>query len=319
MARFQYVSPDRGVGTSQEWPDFNLQYLWVDLGPQDQGRVEECVQKLYHAHPAAMESVLEGSRRRAMIFGDGDALVMVLAHIQSPLPDLTIHPLGVFLGAHFLVTVHTEDPDATIHTAWDHVARGSLLKHGPDRALYQLLLAHWERLNDLDREISQRIETLNVDVLKHPLRDLTGTILRMRRELVSMRKLLRPEVDIYDLLRDPDLKQIGDSTRPFFAQLANRIQALYDEMDTRIEGLSGSVEAYSSMQSNEINKVMRFLTVLSVLALPATTIASIYGMNFRIPELKWPWGYWYSLGLMLVITVVLLMALHRHSDTEHKG
>ena len=318
MARFQYASPDRGTGTSQEWPDFNVQYLWVDLGPEDRDRVEEYIQKLYHAHPAALESVLAGSRRRAMIFGDGDALVMVLAHIDHPLPDLTLHPLSVFLGAHFLVTVHTKDPDSTVEPAWQHVARGGLLKHGPDRALYQLLLSHWERLNDLDHEISERIEKLNVDVLRHPLRDLTSNILHMRHALVTMRKLLRPEVDIYDLLRDRDLKQISDSTRPFFAQLANRVQALYDEMEARIEGLSGSVEAYSSMQSNEINKVMRFLTVLSVLALPATTIASIYGMNFKIPELQWPWGYWYSLALMLVITVLMLVALHRRSGMERK-
>jgi magnesium transporter len=66
------------------------------------------------------------------------------------------------------------------------------------------------------------------------------------------------------------------------------------------------------MQSNQINKVMKFLTILSILALPATTIASIYGMNFWIPEIHWHYGYWYSLIVMALITGALLLYMRLH-------
>ena len=57
---------------------------------------------------------------------------------------------------------------------------------------------------------------------------------------------------------------------------------------------------------------MKVLTIISILSLPATTIASIYGMNFWIPEIHWRYGYWYSLSVMFLVTIALLVYMRRH-------
>ncbi len=70
----------------------------------------------------------------------------------------------------------------------------------------------------------------------------------------------------------------------------------------------------SSEASNETNEVMRILTVLSMFLLPLNVITGIYGMNFDfMPELKWPMGYFFSLGLMLLTSCVIFFWF------RHKG
>ena len=67
------------------------------------------------------------------------------------------------------------------------------------------------------------------------------------------------------------------------------------------------MEVYLSVQNQRLNEIMKVLTVIATLFIPLTTIASIYGMNFRhMPELEWRYGYAWALGLMLVTALAML-------------
>ena len=126
------------------------------------------------------------------------------------------------------------------------------------------------------------------------------------------RRSIRPELEIFSLFGSEHFPYVNDKNRLYFTDLSQRMSQLIEDVDGYRDGLSEAVEAYTSMQSNEINKVMRVLTVISVLALPATTIASIYGMNFDIPEIHWKYGYWYSLVLMVTVTAAIFIYMKRH-------
>ena len=62
------------------------------------------------------------------------------------------------------------------------------------------------------------------------------------------------------------------------------------------------------MQSNQLNQIVKFLTITSIVLMTDALIAGIYGMNFEfMPELHWANGYPFALGLMVVISVVLVV------------
>ncbi len=66
-------------------------------------------------------------------------------------------------------------------------------------------------------------------------------------------------------------------------------------------------ENYVSYTSYKMNKIMEVLTLVSMVFLPLTLIAGIYGMNFRyMPELNWHYGYFIVLSIMLIITIVCI-------------
>ncbi len=83
-------------------------------------------------------------------------------------------------------------------------------------------------------------------------------------------------------------------------------------VDSYRELTSGLLEAHFSIQSQQMNEVMKRLTVMSTIMLPLTLIAGIYGMNLHnMPELRWANGYYMALALMAAVAVGIL-AWFRH-------
>ena len=96
--------------------------------------------------------------------------------------------------------------------------------------------------------------------------------------------------------------------RPRFASLRADIASLAD-YDTQLSGkvqfLLDATLGFIGIQQSNIIKV---LTIVSIVGVPPTFIASLYGMNFKnIPELQWGWGYQYALALMLVSAIAPLV------------
>jgi magnesium transporter len=61
-----------------------------------------------------------------------------------------------------------------------------------------------------------------------------------------------------------------------------------------------------------MNEVMKVLTIIATIFIPLTFVAGIYGMNFEfMPELKWHWGYFASLSVMLVIAIIMALYFKR--------
>ncbi len=94
--------------------------------------------------------------------------------------------------------------------------------------------------------------------------------------------------------------------------LKNDMAALSDEASFFMNKLSFNLDATLGMINIEETKVIRLLSIVTLLLAPPTLIAGIYGMNFEImPELSWPFGYVFSLGLMMTTAVVSIVFLKR--------
>src|SRR3989338_4839600 len=85
-----------------------------------------------------------------------------------------------------------------------------------------------------------------------------------------------------------------------------------DTMETYRDMLSGMLEIYLSSISNRLNEVMKVLTIISTIFIPLTFITSLYGMNFRfMPELDWRYGYFVTLGIMIIVVGFMLYYFKR--------
>ncbi|KYP81106.1 CorA family divalent cation transporter [Ferroacidibacillus organovorans] len=122
---------------------------------------------------------------------------------------------------------------------------------------------------------------------------------------------LRAQARISQLLNDAALPFLTGLHNIYFLDAADQMHGLADQLAAVRDNLLESVEGYTSIQSNHMNKVMKTLTIVSTIFLPATLIASIYGMNFRIPEYGWKYGYAYSITLMTAIAVLSLLFMRK--------
>jgi Mg2+ and Co2+ transporters len=93
----------------------------------------------------------------------------------------------------------------------------------------------------------------------------------------------------------------------YFQDVYDHLIRITDSIDTYRDLLSSALDAFLSVQSNQLNEVVKTLTITSIILMSAALVAGIYGMNFDVmPELRWPWGYPFALGLMGMISLILI-------------
>jgi magnesium transporter len=109
-----------------------------------------------------------------------------------------------------------------------------------------------------------------------------------------------------------DLAKIPDSARPYFQDVYDHILRITEQADINRETLASLLDVHLSTVSNNLNEVVKRMTVVSTILMTGALVAGIYGMNFEhMPELKWPHGYYIALSMMIAMTVVIVTYFKR--------
>ena len=90
------------------------------------------------------------------------------------------------------------------------------------------------------------------------------------------------------------------------------IRSLIEHTNFNFERLDYLQNIFVGLLSVEQNKVIKIFTIVNVIFLPPTLVASIYGMNFNImPELEWEFGYLFSVGIMILSAITPLIIFRK--------
>jgi magnesium transporter len=105
---------------------------------------------------------------------------------------------------------------------------------------------------------------------------------------------------------DSDL--INESTDIHFKELMDNINHASESSDSYREILSDQLNIYHTTISSKLNDIMKFLTIFSVIFIPLTFIAGIYGTNFEVvPELHYQYSYFIMWFVMIIVAVGMLI------------
>ena len=100
--------------------------------------------------------------------------------------------------------------------------------------------------------------------------------------------------------------EVSEQSKTALQDIKDKLLSLVLGYDEVLENSNNLLNTYLSVNAQKSNDVMKLLTIFSAFFLPLTFVAGIYGMNFEnMPELKWDYGYFLTLGLMIVIAVII--------------
>ncbi len=137
--------------------------------------------------------------------------------------------------------------------------------------------------------------------------DLLIKIHRLKRDALRIRRTLTPIRDVLTMLLRGDFDVFNGESQIYLRDTYDHVLQLIESIDASRDSVLSMMDVYLSFQSNKLNQQIRVLTVVTLLFMPLTVITGIYGMNFEnMPELKWHYGYYMVLGLMLLITAYSL-------------
>ncbi len=156
-------------------------------------------------------------------------------------------------------------------------------------------------------QMQEQISNIESEILKSPNKKLVSKIFDIKKKLVVMHKVLISNRDVIaSLQRDNKLFDTNFSKQ--LELIYYDLAQLIETTDTYMEILSASLEMYSSSISNNLNTIMKTLTIITATFMFPTLIAAIYGMNFvNTPEFLWKYGYAWAWGLMIISVIILLM------------
>ena len=128
----------------------------------------------------------------------------------------------------------------------------------------------------------------------------------LRRDVIVVRRVLLPQLQIFEDLAEGGHPLIDDQARKAFERLGDYQNRLLEATEAARLLLGSVLETHRAAVADQTNEIVRVLTVFSAILLPLTLISGIFGMNFvRIPLAAHPYGFWILVGLMAVGAIAL--------------
>ena len=176
--------------------------------------------------------------------------------------------------------------------------------------LYRLLDAVVDRYFPLLGDMDDHIDELEDQILVRPTEQQLGALFDMKRQLIALRKVVTPQRDMFAaLLSNPDrLPGMTSDAERYFRDLYDHLIRISDLVDSYRDLLSGALDTHLSTVSNRLNVVMKQLTIIATLFLPATFLTGFFGQNFgwMVTRLGSGWAFW---GLGVLLQLLLAGAL----------
>ncbi len=288
--------------------------LWINVdGIHDEKVVEE-LGRLFSIHPLTIEDIVNTLQRPKMEdFENYIYIVLKMLDYSSSSQEMDSEQVSMVLGSNFVITFQ-EKPGDVFEAVRDRIrsSRGRIRKSGADYLAYALMDAVVDSYFMILESLGDRIEELEDRVIVDPDPSTVSEIHKFKRAMLFMRKTVWPLREEISQLEKSGSQLVDSSTSIFLRNLYDHTIQVIETVETYRDIISGMHDMYLSSVSNRMNEVMKVLTIIATIFIPLTFIAGVYGMNFHhMPELRWQFGYFGTLILMLVIAIIMVIYFKR--------
>lgn len=288
--------------------------IWIDLEQSTPEENKQLLEGVFNFHPLAIEDCVSVSEQPKVEEYDGYLfLVMHAVDYSTAEHRFETHELNIFIGKNFLVTYH-DRPLRSVTLTIDRVMKNAAaVARAPDRLTYTLLDFLLDNYNPAIERLALEIADLERNLLKTTADEFLPSVLRLKGEVTRLRSIIGPQRDVIGRISRGEYKIIRSHLLPYFRDLHDTLVRLGQQADSYRDSLTNLMTVQLNAQQNEINKVVKVLTVLATLALPIVVITSFYGMNIQhYPNEEshdWKSAYLYIFVLNAILTGIIYLFL----------
>ncbi|MDB5011409.1 MAG: magnesium and cobalt transport protein CorA, partial [Mucilaginibacter sp.] len=202
--------------------------------------------------------------------------------------------------------------------------KGAIRTAGPGYMCYALTDTILDRYFVLLAQIGDSLDNVEDRLYVNANKSIMYDTQQLKRTLIILRRASWPERDKINEMIRTDNTLIKPEVKIFLRDAYDHCIQIMDLIENYKEITSSILDLYLSMVSNRMNEIMKVLTIISVIFIPLTFVAGIYGMNFarvdpvtnkvmpdNLPELYTPHGYFYALTVMFIIALIQVIVFWR--------
>jgi magnesium transporter len=276
---------------------------WINVDGVHNPPVLEKLGECFGLHRLVTEDILNVMQRpKVEDFGDYVYIVIKMLSYDEKTSKVFPEQLSLIVGQNYLLSFQEGVAGDVFHPIRDRLrsGRGKIRKLGVDYLAYSLLDAVVDGYFVILEKLGDRIDQLEDELVSRKGRATVERLYRLKREVLFLHRAVWPLREVISSLVRRESPLVREATVPYLRDVYDHVAQAIDSVEIYREMLTEMLETHLSNVSNRLNEVMKVLTSISLIFMPLTFIAGVYGMNFKyMPELEWKYGYllaWLLMG-----------------------
>lgn len=256
-------------------------------------------------HRLAVEDALHAQQRPKVDRYDTHGFLNAYAvHLDTPSGELQTIEVSAFITEQALVTVRKSDDfdiDAVVQR-WDDAQdlAGSGVGYLVHGLLDYVVDSHFDAVQSLDEQIEALEDVVFADRVGHT--DLERRSLRLRKSLVTLRRVVLPMREVVNTLMRPDHHVTDDALMPYYQDVYDHVLRASEWTESLRDLVATIRDTQLNIQGNRLNTIMKQVTSWAAIIAVPTAITGFYGQNIPYPGLQQPWGFWASTVAILALS-----------------
>src|ERR671931_59849 len=278
---------------------------WINIErprPVDRAWLEE----RFEFHPLDYEDVFSRNQRPKV--DEYDDYLFVVLHFPAydkTLGRLSAAELDVFVGPDYVVTLPNQ-PIQPLEYLFERCRtredlRDQLFSKGPGYLLYKIVDDCVDASFPMLRKMGNKLERLEEDIFEGRSAEIVRDLSNVKQEIINFRKIVRPQRPALRDLERNKARYIAEDLDIYFEDIQDASERIWDMLENYKEVVEALENTNESALAHRTNEVFRVLTAFSVIVLPLTLVASIWGMNVGVPGEQSRAGFWTIVVVMIAL------------------
>jgi magnesium transporter len=288
---------------------------WINIErprPVDRAWLEEH----FDFHQLDYEDVFSRNQRPKIDeYDDYLFIVLHFPRFDKNVGRLNGAELDIFVGPDFLITLPNEPIDPVEYLfercRASQEMRDQYLSKGPGYLLYKIVDDAVDASFPMLRKMGNKLERIEHEIFEGRSAEVVRDISNVKQEIINFRQIVRPQRAVLGDLERTKQRYLAPDLDVYFDDIVDASERIWQMLEGYKETVEALEQTNESVLGHALNDVLRVLTSFSVVLLPLTLIASIWGMNVRVPGQGDTTGFWILIGVMAALLLGLLAFFRR--------
>jgi magnesium transporter len=288
---------------------------WINI-ERPRGADQAWLEERFEFHPLDYEDVLSRNQRpKVDEYDDYLFIVLHFPRYDKAVGRLNAAEVDLFVGPDYLITIPNE-PLQPIEYMFERCraneeVRESLFSKGPGYLLYKIVDELVDSSFPMLRKIGNKLERVEEEIFEGNSAEVVRDISNIKQEIINFRKVVRPQRAAIQDLERTKARYIAEDYDVYFEDINDASERVWDMLENYKEVVEALEDTNESHIAHRANATFRVLTAISVIVLPLTLVASIWGMNVHVPGQGDSLAFYLVLGVMFAMLVGLVVYFRR--------
>jgi magnesium transporter len=270
----------------------------------------ECawLEEHFDFHALDLEDVLSRNQRPKIDeYPDYLFIVLHFPVFDRSVGRLNAGELDVFVGPDFLVTIPNQ-PLQPVQYLFERCRqkeelREQLFSKGSGYLLYRIVDDSFDYCFPMLRKIGNKLDAIEDEIFSGRAQEVVRDISNVKQEIINFRKISRPQRAVLRDLENVKQRFLAPDLdlEIYFDDIVDAHERIWDMLENYKEVVEALEDTNESVISHRVNDILRVLTAISVIVLPLTLVASIWGMNVGVPGEGDTTAFWLIVASMVAL------------------